>query len=186
MTVYIAFLRGVNVGGRGKVRMEELKELFESIGFSDVRTYIQSGNVLFSSEISDSHLISSRIEEGIRTRFSLNVNAITEPLEELSKIVDASPFKEADLSEREVIHVAFLLEDPSVGDLNAVVKLDGKGDNVILKGRTAYILCRNGFSNSPYNALERILRVKVTFRNFNTLKNLLGIGSSMEAQGSVS
>jgi uncharacterized protein (DUF1697 family) len=94
MTVYIAFLRGVNVGGKSRIIMKELKEAMDGLGFANVQTYIQSGNVLFASDKDESEL-RPLIEQEIEKSFGLAIPVILRTVAELKKIVAGLPFPEA-------------------------------------------------------------------------------------------
>ncbi len=183
MTVYVALLRGINVGGHNKVSMNDLKELLSELGFHGVSTYIQSGNVVFKSEVNDPLLIEKAIKQGIIEKFSLNLEVITKSLEEMSDIIKSMPFKETNLDKGEKIYLTFLSKKPSEHSIEKLEEVEGKGDKIIVAGKTAYILCKKGYSETVYNNnfLERTLGVIATSRNFQTIKKLVEIGASLDS-----
>src|SRR5262245_26715646 len=92
MQAYVALLRGVNVGSRTRLSMEELRDCFDSLGFERVRTYIQSGNVVFEHRLANASSMVERLEEGIRARFGLEVRVAVRTEKELSRIIENMPF----------------------------------------------------------------------------------------------
>jgi uncharacterized protein (DUF1697 family) len=182
MTVYIALLRGINVGGHCKIAMVDLKKLFGELGFHNASTYIQSGNVVFKSEVEDPFAIEKTIKRAIKDRFSLEVEVIAKSLEELSKIIDANPFGEAGLGTGEKVYFTLLSKKPEDELVDKLGKADCNGDEIAVKYKTAYILCRNGYSNTPYNNnfIERILNVSATSRNLETMKKLAELGATVD------
>jgi uncharacterized protein (DUF1697 family) len=181
MTVYVVLLRGINVGGNNKIAMTDLRKLLADLGFSNVITYIQSGNLVFKSEVKDPSLIEEMIKQGIREKFSLNIEVIAKSLEELSKIIRSTPFKEADSSKGEKIYLTFLSKKPSGDLIEKLEKVDGEGDKILVEVKTGYILCKKGYSETVYNNnfIERTLNVIATSRNFQTTKKLEEIGTSL-------
>src|SRR3989442_15748111 len=93
MKAYAALLRGVNVAGHARVSMEELRTCFESLGLERVRTYIQSGNIVFEQESASVTGLGERLESGIRAKFALNVRVIVRTREEMSKVIESIPFR---------------------------------------------------------------------------------------------
>jgi uncharacterized protein (DUF1697 family) len=100
MTIYIALLRGINVGGKNKIKMADLKQVFETIGLCEVQTYIQSGNVLFKSNEREEEL-RKKIEQAIEKTFGFTVSVILRTAEELECIIGNCPFSEEEVLEAE-------------------------------------------------------------------------------------
>ncbi len=176
MSTFAALLRGINVGGKNKIPMAELKSLFSSLGFRDVATYIQSGNVVFRSPAGDAHDIAAGIEQRIAEVFGVSVTVLLRTPAELGEIADSSPFlgDESDLAK---LHVVFLDGQPAA---NANTQLDPKRsppDQFSLRGREIYLHLPNGAARSKLTIdyFERRLGVKATARNWNTLIKLLAL-----------
>ena len=91
MTVYVSMLRAINVGGSGLLKMDALREAYESLGLADVRTLLQSGNVLFRSGLTDRERLAKRIAQEIERRFDLKIEVILRTLAEVASIVDRGP-----------------------------------------------------------------------------------------------
>jgi uncharacterized protein (DUF1697 family) len=165
---FAALLRGVNVGGTGKVPMTELVALFESLGHREVESYIQSGNVVFASAEADPGGVASALEAAIADRFGLETRVLLRRHGELLGIRDASPFEDA-------VHVVFLVSAP---DAAAVAALDhdrSPGDRLEVAGREVYLSLASGAGRTKLTLdwLERRLGVAGTQRNWNTLVRLV-------------
>ncbi len=112
MTSYIAFLRGINVGGNKRVSMDRLRKAFESLGFQDVKTLLASGNVLFETRTSDSRAVRETIEQKIKQTFGLDVHVILRTRRDIQKLLDANPFENIRVTPRTRRFVTFLSEKP--------------------------------------------------------------------------
>lgn len=165
---YIAFLRGINVGGNRIIPMQELKKLFEDLGFIEVETYIQSGNVVFSSEKVKLEILTN----GIKERFSFDIIVIVKTARELEKIIENNPFPESD-------KLGFMLLSKKPDKLEKLTTVDGKGEMIEIIDDVAYVVYSNGMGRAVYNNnfIEKILGVKATTRNLRTMKKLLSICS---------
>src|SRR5437868_4934049 len=96
MVKYVAFLRGINVGGHKLISMKDLSRMFEAIGFEDVRTYIQSGNVIFGDASADAELVTERAERGLREALGYEVKVILRTMNEVEGLVERNPFKDVE------------------------------------------------------------------------------------------
>ncbi|WP_354639855.1 DUF1697 domain-containing protein [Kitasatospora camelliae] len=172
---YIAFLRAVNVGGR-TVRMERLRELFAELGLADVRTYIQSGNVFFTSEETDRAALTRRIEEHLAEALGFDVPTMVQTVEEVAEAVDADPFAGVEVTPDVRLCVVFLSEPLGAGYEFPV--RSPKGDWEIL-GATegaAFVVMhlRNGrLGSNPATALPKDYRGQGTSRFFHTTVKIL-------------
>ncbi len=111
MTRYIAFLRGINVGGHKVIKMTELARLFESFGLDKVRTYIASGNVLFETPETDPGIVTQTIEDGLREALGYEIKVILRTISDLTDLVSSDPFKDPAQPEHARLYVTFLAED---------------------------------------------------------------------------
>lgn len=171
---FVALLRGINVGGRNKIPMPELKSLLASLGLEDVVTYIQSGNVVFRSPAADGQEVAARIERQIAEVFGVRATVLLRTPAELLEIADGNPFLEGDFSK---LHVVLLGGRPAA---DAVAQLDpGRSppDEFSLRGREIYLHLPNGAGRSKLTVdyFERRLGVAATARNWNTLIKLLAL-----------
>lgn len=177
MEKYIALLRGINISGKNKVPMPMLKAAFEDMGFLNVSTYINSGNVLFSSENKDKKAISGQCKTMIEERFMLDVPVVIISLIELSEALDHTPgWWDVD-SEEEVIHQAIFLIPPvtieevykAVGEARPEYEQVGYYKNVIFWSAPRATLSKTRW----YKIAGSSVNDKVTIRNASTTKKLL-------------
>jgi len=174
---YIALLRGINVSGQKKIKMIDLKNLFEDLGFKNVRTYIQSGNVIFDYNHIDIEKLANEIEKRISETFGFFVNTIIRTDEELRNIINNNPFVKDPNVESENLYVTFMLDIP---DSRAVKPLDEKkeeNEKLLIISREIYLYCPNGYGRTRLNnvMIERKLKTVATTRNWKTINNLLEV-----------
>ncbi len=171
MTMYVALLRGINVGGHNMIKMPELKRVLEAMGLAKVQTYIQSGNVLFVADGEPAHL-EMKMEEEIMRVFGLSMPVVVRTYEELKGIVEHCPFAAASLAEGESIHVSFLKEVPEPEALARLNDLSCPPDELEIKGREIYILFRQSILDSKLPKQLQRLGVPLTDRNWKTVTKL--------------
>ncbi len=145
MQPYVALLRGVNVGGRARLSMEELRGCFAALGFGKVRTYIQSGNVVFEPRKASASGMVESLQEGIKARLGLEVRVLVRNAKEMSKIIEKSPFPE---SQRDMTHVTFLASEPESVTIKEIESLQDKKEKFLFSGREIYLYCPNGYGRS--------------------------------------
>jgi uncharacterized protein (DUF1697 family) len=176
VTVYVAMLRGVNVGARNKVRMAELEALFFDLGHTDVVTYIQSGNVVFTSAERSSARVAEGIEQGIARDLGLDVTTLVRTRKELAAVAAANPFvgRGAELSR---LHVTFLAERAGAELAGSIDPSAGGRDEFAVVGREVYLHCPGGYGTTKLNNAfwERRLGAQATTRNWNTVTRLLAL-----------
>jgi len=171
MNTYISLLRGINVGGNKKIGMSALAKAYEELGFKDVRTYIQSGNVIFKSKVENVPELAGIIEEKIKNTFGFEVRVIVRTIEDFRQIIESNPFKNDDLSK---LNVAFLSDAPQVVPAAGIDKMKDDAEKYFIYGKEIYIYYHNGVARSKIsNSLfEKTLKVIATTRNWNTVNKL--------------
>jgi uncharacterized protein (DUF1697 family) len=128
MTIYLALLRGINVGGNNMIKMAELKRMFEEMGFGSVQTYINSGNVLFKSEENEEEeVLQSRIEQGILNTFDFKISVILRTSSEWERIMATCPFSMETLTERQSIHPHTAEICPDTGGVREAARCGSTG-----------------------------------------------------------
>lgn len=171
MTVFIALLRGVNVGGAGTLPMADLRAAMTGAGFDNVRTYVQSGNIILESA-GPTETVRKTLEAVIAARFVFETMAVVVSLPELDAAIEANPFA-LEASEPTHVHLGFMTGNP---DEDAVEALRGKPqgeDAWRISGRYFYLHTPVGMGKSrlaPF--IERTLKTPVTFRNWRTVLTL--------------
>jgi uncharacterized protein (DUF1697 family) len=170
---YVALLRSVNLGGHGRLAMNELRDSFAKLGYSDVVTYIQSGNVLFDARSRSEADVVTAIEERLDQDFGEAPAVILRTVPELLRIGGASPFakKGADPARH---HVTFLAERPAKKAVTELVLPPSGRDELVVDGLEVYVHTPDGYSKSKLTGtlLERRLGVLSTTRNWNTVTKL--------------
>jgi uncharacterized protein (DUF1697 family) len=190
MASHVALLRGINVGGRNKVPMAELGEVVASLGHAGVSTYIQSGNVLFSTGETDTGQLAAALEAAISERFGLRASVVVLSRDELARILDGNPYR--DEPNPRLVHVVFLNTElpPDVLDriaaAQAAVAAKGSRDTVQVAGQAVYLHTPDGFGTSELAQvlLSRVLSppakqkkqaVVATARNMATSAKVLSL-----------
>ena len=183
-TTYVALLRGVNVGGHRLIKMPELQRMFAAMGFNRVRTYIQSGNVVFAPVEADESLeaLRPRIEAEIAARFGFPVTVVLRTAAELERIIAACPFTADALVEGENLYLALLADAPSPHAVERLLASESGSDEFRIMGREVYLLYRRSARDTLLtNAfLERVLGVAATTRNWRTVRTLAEMATATE------
>lgn len=177
MPTYIALLRGINVGGNKIIKMQDLQAMFLSLGFGNVRTYIQSGNVVFESGESSGDGLVPMIEERIRETFGFEVPVIIRTMEELESAIQANPFKLEEQEDYKRLYVSFLDQAPAAGSLEKLEPYEDGADKLRVVGKELYTLYEVSVSQSPLFklSLDKLLGVQLTARNWNTVNKLAAL-----------
>ena len=173
MTVYAAFLRGINVGGQRRVTMDRLRQAFESLGFANVKTLLASGNVLFEGHRANPGRLVRRIEAKLEKTFGDEISVIVRPLEELRDLVASNPFQGIKVTPRTRLFVTFLSEKPRT-TLKIPYTSPDKSFRIIgLRGRELCSVLTLGpqwaKNLRQMNILEKEFGKKVTTRTWNTV-----------------
>ena len=172
MKKYISMLRGINVSGRKKIKMDDLRALYESLNFTNVKTYIQSGNVIFSCSFSNVIELKNIIEKGIMEIFGFPVTVIIRSDDEMKSVLGNNPFsREKDITK---LYVSFLSETPCKKAVNSIDQLVSGSEEAFVQGKEVYLFCPNGYGKSKLSNsyLEKKLLVKATTRNWKTVNKL--------------
>jgi uncharacterized protein (DUF1697 family) len=173
MKTWLALLRGVNVVGRNKVSMSELAAAFERTGFGAVRTYINSGNVVFRSARGSARIFSARIAAMMLDAFGFAPQVMVISQDALERAVRGNPFPGA-RRDHKALHLFFLSAVPSKPDLDSLAEIDAGGEEFALKGDVFYLYTPDGFPESVLRSrFERRLGVAATGRNWRTVNALL-------------
>ena len=182
MPTYIAMLRGINVSGQKPVKMDQLRKMFEALGFAEVKTYVQSGNVVFQAKKSPVAELSRKIEAGILREFGFDVPVISKTAEEIGSTIQNNPFLKEKAIDPARLHVTFLSGVPAKAALEKLSAVRAAPDRFHSLATEIYLHCPDGYGNSKLanNILERLLSLRATTRNWKTVNELyrLATGSS--------
>ncbi len=171
MKTYVCLLRGINVGGHRKIRMQELRELCESLGLSNPVTYLQSGNLVIDSEKSDAGEVASRLEQAILERFGFEVRILIRTESDFEELLGGSPFAQEGADESK-IGVVFLADPAAEERLAEIASVKSGRDAFACAGTLIYLCCPDGFARTKLtiDLFERKLKTAATARNWRTVK----------------
>jgi len=183
MTVIISMLRGVNVGGHNKIKMEALRALYESLKLRDAQTYVQSGNVIFRTDERDVSRLTKRIEDGIERKFGFRPSVILRTAAEMKDVIAKNPFAKRRGIEPSKLLVSFLASDPGEEAREKVRQMKGDPEELRIEGRELYIYFPNGIGRSklPWARLEKTLKTPGTGRNWNSVTKMMEMAEKLEA-----
>jgi len=176
-------LRGVNVGGRNMIKMDALKALCVSLKLKDPQTYVQSGNVIFSSGEKDLAKLTKRIQDAIEKAHGFRPGVMLRTAADLKDVVARNPFAKRSGIEPGKLIVNFLADDPGKQAREKVLAIKIGPEEMHLIGREAYIYFPNGQGRSkfPWAAIERTLGTSATGRNWNSVTKMLEIAEKAVA-----
>ncbi len=166
----VALLRGVNVGGKNRIAMKDLAAMFEAAGCADVKTYIQSGNVVFTVSAARAKTVQPAVERALSAKLGNAITVMLRTRAEWHAAIEANPYlaPNADLKQ---IYVAFLADRPTAAQIAALDPNRSKPDEFIVRGREIYLRFPNGVARSKLtnDYFDRTLKTTVTVRNWNTV-----------------
>jgi uncharacterized protein (DUF1697 family) len=168
---YVAFIRGINVGGV-VLKMADLRRILEYIGFSGVRTYIQSGNAVFESDEENKRKMEAEIGQEIKNELRREVAVIVKTVDELRRIVQSHPLE--DSGDEGNLYVTVLSHEPAAGDVEILMETMNDVDRHVVENKVVYSYYGQGYGNSKRsnNFIEKILKVSATTRNWSSMRKL--------------
>jgi uncharacterized protein (DUF1697 family) len=179
--VYISILRGINVSGQKLIKMDALKRSYESLGYQQVTSYVQSGNVIFDSAEAEQHVIAQKISVVIKRDFGFDVPVIVLSLSQLGQIIDQCPWQIVSGKDPAHFYITFLAAMVQQYDPAAITDKKQDGEEISFAERAVYLYCPNGYGNTKlHNSfLESKLKVGATTRNWKTSNALLRIAQEL-------
>jgi uncharacterized protein (DUF1697 family) len=174
MTIYVALFRGINVGGKHILPMQDLRDLLAELGYKNVQTYIQSGNAVFSSAANATEL-SGEIRDAIEAQFGFAPQVLLLTVERFAAIASANPYPEAEAVPK-FLHVSFLTEKAGNADVDAMNALKAESERFTLTDDALYLHAPDGIARSRLAAkIDRHLGVSSTSRNWRTVSKLINL-----------
>ena len=172
-------LRRINVGGKKSIKMDRLKESFEELGLENVRTYVQSGNVIFMVPKISAEALSQRISEKILGDFGVSVSVLLLSSKELNNTIKNNQFLMDKAIDSSKLHVTFLSEIPKKSAIKELEARSTGPDEFRYSRNRIYLYCPNGYGRTKLsnNMIEKILSVTATTRNWKTVNELYRISS---------
>ena len=174
MPTYISLIRGINVGGHKIVKMDELRKVIDKIGFENVQTYVQSGNIVFTTSRQSPSGLSKKIEDVIKKKFGHDAAVITKTAEEIAAAIHDNPFLKNKAIDVEKLHVTFLSGIPEPSSVKRLETIPSGDDQFRWRENILYLYLPNGAGNSKLASapFEKLLGVRVTTRNWRTVNSL--------------
>jgi uncharacterized protein (DUF1697 family) len=175
MPTYISLLRGINVLGHKRVEMTRLREMFEGMGFEQVRTYIQSGNVVYKAGRSTTLALSRKIEKRMMAEFGFSALVLTRTAEELGRAIAGNPFVKEGKSAPSNVFIGFMAETPDGDAIKRLRARAAKAERMHCCDKEIYVYYVDGMGKArllTHTVVERVLAVSVTMRNWNTVSQL--------------
>jgi len=180
MTKKIAILRGINVGKKRRILMADLILLFENLGFTNIKTYIQSGNIFFTTKRKvDSIELADIIENTITEKYGFEVPVIIRSADELEAAIKTNPFYQSEATDIKQLHLTFLKELPAKENLLQTETYNFEPDQFAINNKEVFVFCNGKYHKSKLtnNFFERKLKVAATTRNWKTVLKLLELAS---------
>jgi uncharacterized protein (DUF1697 family) len=171
---YVAFLRGINVGGKNKIKMETLREICAALGFSNVKTYINSGNIIFETGETSDKSLAAKIETAIEKEFSLKIKTIVRTIDEIEEIVANNPFAGEFENDKDV-HVFFLDEEMPTEKRELLLSNNNENERYAVHNREIFCHLRISVLDSLMGKdyIGKKLKVSATARNWRTVNKIL-------------
>ena len=178
MNTYISILRGINVGGNKMIKMDALRMLYEDLGHINVRTYIQSGNVVFQDNSTESKDLEVRISNKIKEVFSFDVPVIVKTKTEIENIFNNNTFTHKYNNEIDKLYVTLFSFQPKLSDIENINRSIGN-DEFAFGDSVMYLYCPDGYGKTKLSNqyLEQKLKVTASTRNWKTITELINIAN---------
>jgi uncharacterized protein (DUF1697 family) len=177
MRTYIAMLRGINVSGKKIVKMDQLRASLSKLGFTNVKTYVQSGNIIFETPNDSASALSAKIEQMMEREFGFSVPVFLKTSREMEEVIKRNPFVKDSAIDQSKLHVTFLSGVPPTTASELLRPLAVASEQFQISGREIFLYCPNGYGNTKLSntAIEKKLSLGATPRNWTTTKTLLAM-----------
>lgn len=173
---YAVFLRGINVGGKNKIKMEALREICGALSFQNVATYINSGNVIFETAETADLRLAAQIEAAIEAEFSLKIKVIVRTIDEIRDVIENNPFSGQFENDKD-LHVFFTDEEISPEKRETLLANNNENERYAVRSREIFCLLRGNFSDSLMGKdyIGKRLKVSATARNWRTVNKIMDL-----------
>jgi uncharacterized protein (DUF1697 family) len=179
--IYIALLRGINVSGQKKIKMVDLKVHLEALGYEQIQTYIQSGNVIFCIQEIEQEVLAEQISDKIKLVYGFEVPVLVKTLEQLKEVVKNNPFTEERYHQDQQIYMTILGAVPLVENLQKLEGVNYPNEEHHIDETTIYFFSSQGYGRAKMNNnfFENKLKVRATTRNWKTINQLIKIAEDI-------
>jgi uncharacterized protein (DUF1697 family) len=167
---YAAFLRGINVGGKNMIKMETLRKTFEGLGYENVKSYVNSGNIVFDTRKTDDGRLAKTIHAAIQQEFGFDISVMVRSMDEIAEIVADNPF-DGQFDDHRYFHIFFLDRELSNDEKGRLLEQASDNEMISVDGRTIYYLLRISILDSALGKgfIDRKLKIPATGRNWRTI-----------------
>lgn len=176
---YIILLRGINVSGKNKLKMADLRAMLEGMNFADVQTYIQSGNIIIESAETPNSTLEERVKTQIMDTFGYDVPVLALTVDELQDIFSNNPFLTKRNEDITKLHVTILKQIADNERVDMIKYIKHKTDEFEIKDKLIYLFCPDGYGRTKFtnNFFESKLKVQATTRNWKTITKLVELSN---------
>jgi uncharacterized protein (DUF1697 family) len=170
---YIALLRGVNVGGKNMIKMETLREMVASLGFSNVKTYVNSGNVAFDAKKASDTTIAKKIHDAIDKELGMDISVMVRSADEIKKIISKNPY-DGQFENDKYLHIFFLNDELSKEDRDRLLANNSDVEFISIDGRIIYYMLKISILDSVLGKgfIDKKLKIPSTARNWRTVNKV--------------
>jgi uncharacterized protein (DUF1697 family) len=175
MSIYVAFIRAINIAGHARLKMSVVRDAFTAAGCRKVRTYIQSGNVIFESSTQELANLHQQICGQLRSVLDAESEIVLRSARSVLELVEQAPFKDVEAKPGTKLYVAFLFQRPRIKPRFPLVSRKEALEAIAMSGQNVFVVSRrkeNGFFGFPNNFVEKELSVSATSRNWSTVKRI--------------
>ena len=178
---YISLLRGINVSGHNKLKMDALKKMYEKFGFKKVKTYLQSGNIIFQNTDCNHNKLDQLISMQIKKDFELQVPVTVLTVDQMERIIKNNPFLKDLTKDISFLHVTFLASQPEDYDNESITSRIAKGEDIVITDSAVYLYCPDGYGKTKLtnSFIESRLKVSATTRNWKSANEILRIAQEI-------
>lgn len=174
MKTYISLLRGINIGGHKKIKMDSLRDGFSSLGYTNIKTYIQSGNILFCSKEEDKTKLEREISSMIMDKYGFDVPVLVLISDDLNEVITNNPFANSINHKKEFIHITFISNEVKEINYKEIESKKESEDEYKIINKAIYLYLQKGYGNTKIhnNFFEKLLKTQATTRNWKTCLEL--------------
>lgn len=171
---YVALLRGINVGGHNKIKMDELRPMFESLGFENVRSYIASGNVAFDAPKTKDSILINKLEKAVKATFALEIDVMVRSIKEIEAAIKRNPFNAVHDDDHTKLFVVFLKEKLPEEKADLLLSQNSENEKFEVVGLDIYCLSKKSFMKSilAKKYIDNKLKTPSTARNWRTVNKI--------------
>jgi len=184
MRTYISLLRGINVGGKNLIKMDALRKSYEYLGFQSIRTYVQSGNVIFAVKKTDPKELEQKISQQIKRDFGFEILVIALTPDKLIQVIHKNPFSKNPAGKPDFFYVSFLSATPDLSEKKTIEDKLQNREEIVFTDSAVYLYCPEGYGKTKLtnSILEKNLKVGATMRNWKTTNELLKIAREITTE----